>query len=177
MEYQEYNQMFIRDVNNYLVDAASYTKEKGAYEVEKKVGSELALHKNNSMPIVQLAVREHLINNVDLEEFIRNHDNIYDFCIGKRARSGWYFTYDDKKLKNTKTVRYYVTTDDKCGILKKCNEDGRELLCEAWPSNKVADRDKHWKIKLLNKYETLEDYQINYDYYLRECRKLVNDLN
>ena len=179
MEYQYYDKMFIRDVNNYLVDAGGYTKEKGAYEVEKKVGSEPALHKNDSMPVVQMAVREYLINNTDPEEFLKNHDNIYDFCIGKRAKKSKgedaFFTYDYTLLENTKTVRYYITTNETCGILRKHFADGRESLCEAWPSNKAADKDKYWRIKLFNTYEELSDYEIDYSYYLREINKLISD--
>lgn len=161
------------NVNNYLWDMRTYAKLKGAYEIDKKVGDELVLNKNSSMKIVAIAVKEYFINNVPIEETITNHNNIFDFCIGTKASKGWKFYYEDDEILNTKVLRYYISNDDTLGRAYKVHEDGRKNLLEAWPSNKVADKDKKWNIQLFNMWEEKKDYNINYEYYFREARKLI----
>lgn len=77
MEYNYPIAIYQRDVNNYIWDFGGYVKAKGAYEVDKVVGSEPALHKDNSQRIVALAVREFFTSNISIEQTIKNHDNIY----------------------------------------------------------------------------------------------------
>ena len=75
LEHDEYSKMIIRDVNNY---AAQYTngkvKYKGAFEIDKD------LHKDNSFKIIPIALSEYFVKGIPIEQTIKNHKNIYDFC-------------------------------------------------------------------------------------------------
>ena len=75
-----YSKMIIKDVNNYIaVKTDGGVKRKGAAFIHKVAPGELELHKNFSMLVVPKALEAYFVNNVPVEEFIRNHNEIYDF--------------------------------------------------------------------------------------------------
>lgn len=49
-------------------------KYKGAFEIQKE------LHKDNSFKVVPLAISNYFVNRIPVEETVKNHRNIYDFC-------------------------------------------------------------------------------------------------
>lgn len=105
-----YSRMLIRDVNNYIAEyEGGKVKRKGAYEYNR------GWHQNHSELIVPKAVFEHLVNGVDLEEFIRNHKDPFDFCsMAKVPRSNnlvmrWTDLGFDIPLPNI--IRYYISND------------------------------------------------------------------
>lgn len=170
-----YDLMVIRNVNNYLaVDTDGNAKYKGLFEIDKAVGSEPAVHKNNSYRIIPIALSEYFINNIPVEQTIKNHDNIYDFCAGVRAKGkDWYFEYtkvingEIESQKLSKTIRYFISNEG--GIIYKCNVDGRKEYTEAHPLKGI-----YWKQTLFNTYYDSNDYDINYQYYIRECNKVID---
>lgn len=82
-----YSKFYQRDVNNYIaVKKDGTTKEKGKYEVDKYVGDQKAYHKNFSMRVVPLSIREWLTKNRSIQDTIFNHDVLYDFCLLMRAK-------------------------------------------------------------------------------------------
>ena len=177
MEYQDFRAMYIRDVNNFLINIdGTKTKEKGAYEVDKKVGSQIVFQKDHSYRIIPLAVREYIIKGIPVEQTIRNHDVIYDFCAGKRVQEDWYFAWkhhikDKEHRINGKILRYYVATSGM--LLFKCHkEDGRVQYMEAYP--KKLDKNGQWRIKIFNKFREVEDYKIDYSYYVLQAQKLID---
>ena len=116
LEFAEYSKMVIRDVNNYLaVDVKGKVKYKGAFEVDKFVGSEPAYHKDNSFRIIPLAISEYFVNNIPIEQTIKNHTNIYDFCgrqkFTKESYGQIHYLNVDKLIseKQQKNVRYYIS--------------------------------------------------------------------
>lgn len=80
LESVTYSKMIIKDVNNYIaVKTDGKAKRKGAAFIYKVEPGELELHKNFSMLIVPKALEAYFVDNKPIEEFIRNHDNVYDF--------------------------------------------------------------------------------------------------
>lgn len=83
LEHVEYKSLIIGDVNNYIgIYADGKTKCKGRFEFEN-----IPLHKNKSHSIIPRAVYEYFVNNIPIEQTIKNHQNIFDFCAGVKARS------------------------------------------------------------------------------------------
>ena len=140
LEHVEYQKLIIGDVNNYIgifVDPNMKPKCKGRFEFQN-----IPLHKNKSHSIIPLAVYEYFVNNKSVEDTIRNHTNIFDFCAGVRARKtekkgeAWHELHsidntisDIKKQKLNKIVRYFIST--KGEWLFKCYEDGSQAHVEA----------------------------------------------
>lgn len=157
------------------------TKCKGRFEFQN-----IPLHKNKSHSIIPLAVYEYFVNGKDIETTIKNHNNIFDFCAGVKARrsdvkgASRYELHSVNgsnilKEKLSKTVRYFISNKGKW--LFKVYEDGSQAHVEAplrltkikvdW---KVTYFNKSWKVK------NIKEYDIDYRYYIHKAKEWVNDL-
>jgi len=170
LEYAEYKELHIRDCNNYIgiFDNGSL-KKKGAYEYDREP------HKNHSMMIVPKAVEAFYKDGVDIESFIRNHDDIFDYfksAVKKNNSHEFVILDEDGKVieKLGKVTRYFISNN---GIylakimppLSGKNEMRREYLevdktCIV--CNNLTDID----------LESLKQ-MIDYDYYIDEAKKLI----
>lgn len=168
LEYAEYSKMIIRDVNNYIaVYTNGKTKCKGSFEFDN-----LPLHKNKSALIIRIALFNYFTKGIDVEETIRNHTNIYDFCIGARTKSDSKFFYLDKNANEyplSKTIRYYIS--NRGIIIKKRFTDGRVHYLDVHPQKGRA-----WYQTIANKINNSESYDINYAFYIKAAKDDIYDL-
>lgn len=166
LEFDQYSKLIIRDVNNYIgVYTSGKKKYKGAFEIEK------AFHKDPSNKIRTIALSKYFTEGVPIEETIKFHTNILDFCSRFKATKGWRSELRTVNKDSTltidkcqKTNRYFIS--NKGGTYLKIHEDGREGQIEA-----------SWYSTILNNYDktkSIEDYNINYDYYIYETNKIIN---
>jgi hypothetical protein len=175
LEYDVYDKLFVRDINNYLsVNTKGKVKTKGAFDID------LELHKNRSERIVPLAVKRYFVDNVPVEETIKNHlssgnygelenQGIYDFCIGKKIQSNQNYTIEDNEeniIKNIKdkVIRFYVSTDG--DYLKKNYSDGRKEITVG--GNKMT---------MFMDYYDSENYNVDYDYYINQAYKIIHNVD
>ena len=170
LEYADYESMHIANVNNYI---AKYTngkiKLKGAY-----VADELGWHQNHSAKVIQMAATAEMLEGVPVEEFIRNHKNKYDFLLRTkvpRSSSLVLLTplddegleFEETKLQNI--CRYYA-----------CKEGGK--LVKVMPPLEGSTEfrrigiDTDWNVKTCNNIEAFR-WDVDYDYYISEAKKLV----
>lgn len=183
LEYAEYSKMIIFDVNNYL---ALYTngkyKAKGRCEFEN-----IPLHKNKSHNIVPIAFFNYFVKNIPINDTIRNHRNIFDFCAGVKARKSdkkgmaWFELHSlegsELKIKKlSKTVRYYIS--NKGQQLIKRYEDGSQEFVEApFKSSKVK---KFWNVTYFNKRFNVvdfKDYDIDYNFYTVKTQEWIKEFD
>lgn len=159
-----YSKMILRDVNNYIgVYESGEVKLKGCFEIDKE------FHKDPSMRIVPIALKNYYVDDIPIKETIMNHTNIYDFCLRLKtnSKSTPYFKYFengeiiDKKL--DRTTRYYIS---KTGgvLIKKFDE------------NRTSGVNVGYSVTLFNKYveKDMKDYNINYNFYIAETYKIIN---
>ena len=175
LEYATYDKLFTRDINNYLsVDIKGKVKTKGAFDID------LELHKNRSERIVPLAVKRYFVDNIPVEETVKNHlssgdygdlenQGIYDFCIGKKIQSNQNYTIEDNEeniIKNIKdkVIRFYVSTDG--DYLKKNYSDGRKEITVG--GNKMT---------MFMDYYDSENYNVDYDYYINQAYKIIHNVD
>lgn len=161
-----YNQMIIRDVNNYIAEYQDHTNEnphvklKGCFEIYKE------FHKDPSMKIVPIALYEYFINNVPVEKTIREHKNIFDFCLRLKinhSSKAFYSTIIDNKVSNIeldRTTRYFASTN------------GGGLTVYYNGSNSMTRLNKDFQFTLFNKYYKSDNYNIDYQFYIREANKI-----
>ena len=160
-----YKTMVIRDVNNYIAEYEDGSKKyKGVFEIDKE------LHKDPSMRIVPITLDKYFFENIPIVETLRNHTNIYDFCMRFRVNKGWnaiHRVIEDFTIKNnilSKNTRYYVSTNGGALIKSKIGSDsetGVNVGFVATPFNKYYKAD-------------MKDYKVNYNFYIAECRKIID---
>lgn len=162
LEYANYTKMIIRDVNNYIA-VSDKVKEKGCFETKKD------WHKDNSFMIVPLAVRNYFVDGTPIEQTLRQHENILDFCGRYKASKGWNAEYvyldgnEEKRIDYGKIYRFIPVI--KGGTSLKINKDGRvhNLLdgYQTVPFNKTVAFDKK---------------DLNYQFFISECQKLIETI-
>ncbi len=190
LEYQDYKQITIRDVNNYIavVDKPEeeiepqfpkstwydnwYTihKSKGVFQVVPETNGKIAYNKDWSQRIVPKALYKYFIYGTPVKETILECTDIRDFTKRFRATAEWHTEYTDtdaKQHKLTKTTRYYMSSNG--GKLYKKNKDGRKQLVEA-----------KGRVTLLNKLpvdietKNILDYKVDYSYYIKQCNDVIH---
>jgi hypothetical protein len=164
LEYAYYRKMVIRDVNNYIaVNENDSIKRKGAYEYKRE------LHQNHSMLVVPKAIEAYYVNNMPVEEFIRNHKDIYDFFKRtKLNKLSYLLGVKEETIHLNRVTRYYIAKEG-YELIKvmpplKGKELNREHHIEAGyfciPLNVMLPLDQIWN-------------NINYDYYIAEANKII----
>ena len=162
LESARYRRMFIRDVNSYIAEYEDgKLKRKGAYEYK------LDWHKNFSSLVVPKAAEAHLVHGRGIEEFIRSHDDHYDFYLrAKVPRSSRLVIRSEGNEKLLRNItRYYVSNS------------GGHLIKIMPPLPKKPDKDreiavnKGWNVTVHDVIAPLDD--VNYDFYISETKKLV----
>lgn len=165
LELNEYSQMIIRDVNNYI---AVYTngkvKRKGAYEY-----ADLGWHKNHGGLVIQKAAEQALVYGGDIEKYIRNHDDMYDFMLRTKVprSSRLVIEKDGIDIPQQNICRYYVS--EKGGSLVKIMPpiEGKEDA-----GDRRIGIETGWNVKTCNNIKSFE-WDIDYNYYVSEAEKLV----
>jgi hypothetical protein len=166
-----YSKMFIRDVNNYGAIYTDSTKDnehiklKGDFEVDKE------FHKDPSMRIVPLALKNYFVYNIPIEDTIKQNRDIFNFCLRLKtnSKSTPYYKYlEDGKIVNkplNRTTRYYVSNSG--GNIYKDFGEGR-----------MSGVNVGYAVTLFNNYEykDWDDYNINYNFYIAEANKIKNPL-
>lgn len=154
----------------------------------------------NNIPVEQ-TIYNHL-NNPDYS-FADNH-HIYDFCLGAKMK-GSNELISKEWIDNTlvvkemsKMTRYYVSNDG-VDLVKKLDPLEKNFLTETDkykskvdasqlnifdviddvkvnPGDREENLEAGYKCTTFNKYNE-GPYDLNYDYYINECNKIINALN
>ncbi len=119
LESVTYSKMIIANVNNYIAvkESGGDPKRKGAAFIYKVAPGELELHKNFSMLVVPKALEAYFVYGKPVEEFIKNHDDVYDFFKRTKVnRTDKLYTrlYDENAQITSeeevqRIVRYYIS--------------------------------------------------------------------
>jgi DNA polymerase elongation subunit (family B) len=106
LERNDYNSMYIRDVNNYIAEYTNGSlKRKGAYEYE-----DLDWSKNHSGLIIQMAAVAYLTEGKPVQDTIRNHKDKMDFMMRvKVPRSSRLITKHNRTLVGIMSVMKVMT--------------------------------------------------------------------
>jgi len=169
LEYSHYKVIAIRDVNNYIaVKDDGKTKEKGAYEVDKEI------HKDPSMRVVALAVREHLTKGTPVSEFINNHQDMWDFMMYVRAKTGEFrlrwIDLETSELMDApvvKTLRYYISAKSGDVLMKKTEKKFEKVHQNAYVV--ICNDVEHPNFQIMPQ-------MLDRQFYIREAAKLLHSV-
>lgn len=171
LEYVAYSQMIIRDVNSYIAVSkkTGKVKYKGTFKPNHEMIKDGEYHKSLSQGIVSLAVADYFLKGIPIEETIKNNKDIYLFCKTFNATHGWTsetLNIDEQgnesnHLKQQKTNRYFLAVN---GSRFRKMKDERKIEVEA--GKKVTIFNKYYEVPM-------NEYSIDYDYYIDECNKII----
>jgi hypothetical protein len=201
LENNFYKKMVIMDVNNYLaIDYKGKVKRKGlfGYSLDPE-DKELQYHKNPSALVIPKALEAFFVNGKPYEEFIMEHEDIFDFCCGvkvKRDFNVFEYSYNketqriDKEKIKQQVVRYYISTAPTA--LKKVYKEGSKMALknlQTTPTvskrnmnikkeSNVVELEKGWNTTYYNVHvnKPIDTYGLNYKYYIAEIRKVIDEI-
>ena len=161
-----YNQLVINNVNEYLAEYDDSTREKEHLKLNGRFAIYKEIHKDPSARIIAIALKEYFINNIPVSHTIKNHKNIFDFCIRlkvNRSSKAKYSYFENGFLKFKdlgRTTRYF------------CSNGGGSLSVFYNNSETPNRISKDFTFTLFNEYYDSDNYDINYQYYITEANKI-----
>lgn len=163
-----YDKMMAANVNSYIaIYKGGDVKRKGFYEYK-----DLDWHKNQSALVIKMAAVHELLGKGNAEDFIRAHDDPYDFMLRTKVpRSSKLVlvneeTGEEKPLQNI--CRYYPSVHGGKLIKLMPALEGKEL-----EGDRRLSIDAKWNVTPCNDMGDFS-WGINYDYYVEEAKKLVD---
>ena len=170
LERTDYSKIIFSTVNDYLaIMTNGEIKKKGDFLTD------FELHKNKSARVVPIALEQYFVHGVPVEHTIRNHSNLYDFCIRQKATKSFHYEGTNRvtgqKTMYNKLIRYFVSNDgDKIFKIKN-----PECQTRAAPISQVEAGE--WVCKVCNYLPRNSKVDnVNYDYYIEKANRLVTKI-
>ena len=171
LERVDYRKIAYSTVNDYIaITNDGKVKTKGDFI------SEFELWKNKSFRVVGLALQEYFTKGTKPEDFIRNHKNIYDFCIMSRATGDLHLEMQNDKneiIELKKLVRYYYSTDSNWQLFKRgTGSTGKSMNVNQAAPNELGTI----YIQYFNKFEDkpFDDYKVDLNQYIYKCYRIIS---
>jgi hypothetical protein len=168
LERTDYSKIIFSTVNDYLaIKTDGEIKKKGDFLTD------FELHKNKSARIVPIALEQFFVNGVPVADTIRNHTNIYDYCLRQKASKDFHYEGHSKETKTVynKLIRYYVSnTGEK--LLKVKNENSDSTAVDV---SQVEAGD--WVMHVCN--HLTPDHpldNINHAYYIERAERIIHKI-
>lgn len=171
LERTDYSKIIFSTVNDYLaIMTNGEIKKKGDFLTD------FELHKNKSARVVPIALEQYFVHGVPVEHTIRNHKNLYDFCIRQKATRSFHYEGTNRvtgqKTIYNKLIRYYVSnTGEK--IFKVKNPE-----CQTRAAAISQIEAGEWICKVCNflpKNSPVDN--VNYDYYIEKANRIITKIN
>lgn len=169
-EYTEFEWIVQLSVNDYLAKLPT-----GKYKEKGDLATKVEIHKNKSRLIIPIALKAYFGEGRLPEETIRNHKNIFDFCIGLKATKDFYYEGVDRQTgevkKYDKLIRYYVSTEGE--KLYKVKKEGVESKA---PPRRECEAGIPYQtlFNTVVKHDNFEDYKIDYSYYENKVYDIIS---
>lgn len=183
LEYTEYSLFVQSSVNDYLA-----VKKDGEIKQKGDFNTEYELHKNKSARIIPLALKAFYTNSTKPDTYIRNHTNIFDFCLGVKSNKGSKLVHFNKsnleEIELQKINRYIVSTDG-LNLLKRMPKlENKKALMQMDIFGNIDDGTRESEVQathlstILNKVKSkdIKDYKINYEYYINRVQNIINQI-
>lgn len=159
-EHVYYDKIVAKNINNYLAFYSNgKIKEKGeTFLTNPEIGN------SNDALIIPKAIQAYYKDGIKPEDFIINHNNIFDFCIANKIDKKYTVIWNNQVQQQLN--RYYIS---KKGYYLYKRKEGKQTL-----ENVL----KGFAVQLYNEHveKDIKDYDINYQYYIAETNKIINEL-
>lgn len=157
LEHELYNKIIYSTVNDYVcITEDGKLKQKGLYVTNPVIGN------SNDFLIISKVLVNYFIHNIPIKETIIKHDDIYDFCASYKISKDYKVIYLGEQIQQLN--RFYVSTKGAYLYKKKKNKDTLENVLKGIP------------VTIFNKYEKLDNYHIDYRYYINKTQEIINEI-
>ena len=170
LERTDYQKIIFSTVNDYLaIKTDGDVKKKGDFLTD------FELHKNKSARIVPIALEHFYVHGVPVEDTIKRHRNIFDFCLRQKASKDFHYEGIDRSTGKTTTynklIRYYVSKSGE-KLLKVKNPD-----CTTNAADVSQVEAGEWVMHVCNHLQSTHPLDnINYDYYIERANKIIHKI-
>lgn len=168
-EDDEYEAFYQYAINDYFGVKKGYSQSKDPELIEKKgmFITENKLGKGLAPVIIPKAVINYFLTKEPVSEYIKKCTDIKDFLMSQAVDKKFTVEYGDTPIQRIN--RYYASTNGKF-LYKKKITDGVASYTNMLTKSGVT---------ILNKFDVverpIEDYKINYNYYISETNKIIQD--
>jgi hypothetical protein len=146
-------------------------------EIKKKGDflTDFELHKNKSARVVPIALEQWFVHGVPVDITIRNHQNLYDFCLRQKATRSFHYEGTDRTTGEVtvydKLIRYYISNHGK-KIFKIKN---LECQTRAAAINQVEAGE--WVCQVCNYLPRGSKVDnVNYNYYIEKANRIITKI-
>ena len=167
LERTDYSKIIFSTVNDYLaIMTNGEIKKKGDFLTD------FELHKNKSARIVPIALERYFVDGVPVDNTIRNHKNLYDFCLRQKATRSFHYEGTNRstgqKTVYDKLIRYYVSnTGDKIFKIKNPECNTRAAAVSQIEAGE-------WVCKVCNFLpKSSSTNNVNYEYYIEKANRII----
>ena len=159
-EYTFYKFINYKSVNDYIaLTDDDKIKIKGEYVYEKQ------LEGSNEFLIIPIALKEFYVNGIPIENTIKNHNNIFDFCMGKKIDKQYSVYYNGNKIQQLN--RIYVSKKGAYLYKQKTGKSTMENVLKDTPVCIYNTPDN----------KTPQELQVDFSYYIKKANEKLMELN
>jgi len=173
LDHDKFVKIYRKSCNHYIgikanSDGTPQIDEKGRFKVKLKgdFEQESDLLKGAKPTIIKIAIFEELVYGTPIAKTVKEHTDIYDFCMSSRIGGEFKTVHAGNTLQ--KTNRYYAGKGADSSYIykvKKADNSEQHILKES-------------KVIIFNDYveKPMSEYNINYGYYINEAQKIVDQI-
>ena len=170
LERTDYSKIIFSTVNDYLaIKTDGEIKKKGDFLTD------FELHKNKSGRIINIALEQYYVQGIPVDTTIRNHTNLYDFCLRQKASRDFHYEGINRQTGEKeiydKLIRYYISNSG-VKLLKMKNEE-----CQTNAAKISQVEAGEWLATVCNylpKDSAVLD--VNYEYYIEKANRIINKI-
>ena len=170
LERTDYSKIIFSTVNDYLaIKTDGEIKKKGDFLTD------FELHKNKSGRIINIALEQFYVQGIPVDTTIRNHTNLYDFCLRQKASRDFHYEGINRQTGEKeiydKLIRYYISNSG-VKLLKMKNEE-----CQTNAAKISQVEAGEWLATVCNylpKDSAVLD--VNYEYYIEKANRIINKI-
>ena len=180
LEEDRFEAMYQYAINDYIAVKEGYhkTKDKKLIKTKGMFITEVLLGKGLSPKIIPEAIINYFVDNIPVEETIKNCKDIRKFLKAEKTGKQWTVEYNDKIQQRIN--RFYVSNNGYYLWKFKTDSGVKEYqnMLKGYAitlhNTFYSDEDLQWKYAQGETFESI--YDINYNYYISQCKKIINDI-
>ena len=180
LEEDRFEAMYQYAINDYIAVKEGYhkTKDKKLIKTKGMFITEVLLGKGLSPKIIPEAIINYFVDNIPVEETIKSCRDIRKFLKAEKTGKQWTVEYNDQIQQRIN--RFYVSNNGYYLWKFKNNSGVKEYqnMLKGYAvtlHNKFySDEDLQWKYAQGETFESI--YDINYNYYISQCKKIINEI-